>query len=339
MTGMPHRDDLFIAEYTLGLLDPQQAAQAHALLNQDYSAVIGALQWEERFLGLVDELTPLTPPDGLLGRIRASAGLPAASAAPARPAAPLPIRPATQPAPSADFEPRLIRPERQAAPQPAQPFSATAAKAAEPAASGIAAARRHASQPALAPRPADTAGARVSNPQPNARPVRKRSALSAAWHSLGFWRAACAILAAFAVISALPARFPAPRPADAAMPHAATPPPVITQVAILQAPGLSSTPGWVLTLDSRQNVTLAPKVDIDVPDTDSVYLWTHNETETQPRLLGVVDPTQALTLPASVTGQVSPGQIFEMTQEPNAGGPPPEPEGPVLFIGRTVRLG
>lgn len=83
---------------------------------------------------------------------------------------------------------------------------------------------------------------------------------------------------------------------------------------------------------------LQPQVDIVVPDSDKVYLWTYLEHLPQPRLLGVVDPHRPLTLPVEVTGEVVPGQIFEMTQEPGSSNPR-EPTGPILFIGRTVNLG
>jgi len=161
----------------------------------------------------------------------------------------------------------------------------------------------------------------------------------AIWRSLWFWRALSAALAILAAVLILPKGAFKHDPAlSASLQPATTPAPKIVQVAIMQAPGLSSTPGWVLTVDSRQNLVLAPQVDIVVPETESVYLWTYREQSPQPRLLGVVDPTRSLTLPMEVTGEVSPGQIFEMTQEPNAA-PPQTPDGPILFIGRTVSLG
>ena len=166
------------------------------------------------------------------------------------------------------------------------------------------------------------------------RPPRRKL-----WRNLWLWRALSAALAILAGALALPEDSFRHDPAQSAsLQPAAAPSPQIVQVAIMQAPGSSSTPGWILTIDSRQNVLLAPQVDIVVPATESVYLWTYTEQTPHPRLLGLVDPTQSLTLPMEVTGEISPGQIFEMTQEPNLA-TPREPEGPVLFIGRTVSLG
>src|SRR5690606_2216765 len=38
-----------------------------------------------------------------------------------------------------------------------------------------------------------------------------------------------------------------------------------TQAAILQAPGQSSTPGWIVTIDAQRNVLLNPQVRTDIP--------------------------------------------------------------------------
>lgn len=388
MSSLHHKDDFFIAEYTLGLLEPDEIAQAHALLGADDDAVVCALQWEARLLELTDALTPLHPPDALLGRIHATLGLPrnpaplrqpskpqpdfAAPAAPDTPAAlpkespkPAPPKanpthaaprpdlraPPAEPRPSAgatsvaessmpmDFEPRLIRPDTSAA----QPSRAAQAGSAASASAGTEAAR---TQPWTRPDPAAPASpARVRNAPPDPTETFRREAASrrparkSFWRSLWFWRTLSAALAILAAVLVLPKNTFRHDPAlNASVQQLAAPTPHIMQVAIMQAPGLSSTPGWILTVDDRQNVVLAPQVDILVPESESVYLWTYNEQSPHPRLLGAIDPTRPLTLPMEVTGEVAPGQIFEMTQEPNLA-PPREPDGPILFIGRTVSLG
>ncbi|TAL86284.1 MAG: hypothetical protein EPN46_08710 [Candidimonas sp.] len=67
-------DRLLIAEYTLGLLSLQEAAQAQALLGSAPEAVVDALKWEDQFLGLADQLHPITPPANLLQHIQDSLG-------------------------------------------------------------------------------------------------------------------------------------------------------------------------------------------------------------------------------------------------------------------------
>ncbi|MDX3893325.1 anti-sigma factor domain-containing protein [Pusillimonas sp.] len=355
MTSLHHKDDFFIAEYTLGLLDPDEIAQAHSLLGADDNAVVSALQWEARLLELTDALTPLNPPGALLGRIQATLGLP--RSVPAAPPRPAPesaaARPARAPAPPSsappastaqsgmamDFEPRLIRPDAASKP----PEAAQAPRTARPAEPlGVATARRE--PPAVSDAPApEPVRVRAAPPDPIEafRPdagalVPSRRAI---WRSLWFWRALSAALAILAAVLVLPKDTFKHDPAlSASLQPPTAPAPKIVQIAVMQAPGLSSTPGWVLTVDSRQNLVLAPQVDIVVPESESVYLWTYTEQSPHPRLLGVVDPARSLTLPVDVTGEVRPGQIFEMTQEPNIA-PPQEPDGPILFIGRTVSLG
>ncbi|HUH88570.1 MAG TPA: anti-sigma factor [Pusillimonas sp.] len=334
MSHLHHQDDIFIAEYTLGLLEQDQLAKAHSLLSQDDAAAGCALQWEERLLSLTDALTPLHPSDRLLQRIQATLGLPVNKQTPT---------PASTPQSgmglAMGFEPRLIRPDT----------ASVLSNESIPSAPGVAPAPQDRSKistatPAEKPAALSAQPARVRaappdpmeafRPDANARPPRP-----ALWRSLWFWRSLSTALAVLAAVLALPeTTFRQDPTVSAPLQPPAAPAPQIVQVAIMQAPGTSSTPGWILTVDSRQNVILAPQVDIVVPETESVYLWTYNEQSPRPRLLGLVDPQRSLTLPMEVTGQVSPGQFFEMTQEPSQA-TPQEPDGPILFIGRTVSLG
>src|SRR5690606_19124407 len=67
-------DEILLAEYSLGLLETNELAQAHALMSSDDAALATALQWEERFLSLVDVLVPIEPSPLLLQRIQTSLG-------------------------------------------------------------------------------------------------------------------------------------------------------------------------------------------------------------------------------------------------------------------------
>ena len=112
-----------------------------------------------------------------------------------------------------------------------------------------------------------------------------------------------------------------------------------TRAAILQAPGQSSTPAWIVTFDPQGNVLMSPEVRSDIPGDASVQLWTYNETLRQPRSLGLVDPNKPITIPASLMGELGSEQYFEMTLEPQGGSANGSPSGPVLFIGRVVVFG
>ena len=372
-----HKDDFFIAEYTLGLLEPDDIAQAHALLGEDDEAVICALQWEARLLELTDALTPLHPPTALFDRLCDTLALPRHAATPFSAAQPTAIEDASSvkspaasstssasppprsnseaaaPAPAAQsvtnigFEPRLIRPDSASSAPGPQPDVATASQQSSNAGAGDAIRRNEPTLRAEPPQPSTTLETppRVRTAPPDPTEAFRREAASRRrprrgfFGNLWFWRVLSGALAVLAVVLLLPENTFRHDPAQSATLQPATvPTPTVVQVAVMQAPGTSSTPGWILTVDSRQNVVLQPQVDILLPETESVYLWTYNEQMPRPRLLGVVDPTRSLTLPMEVTGEVAPGQIFEMTQEPNVG-VPREPEGPILFIGRTVSLG
>lgn len=235
--------DLLIAEYTLGLLNLQETAQAQALLGKDPQAVVTALRWEGRFLDLVDQLPPVEPPAQLLQRIQAALGM----------------------------EITLIK-------------------------------------------------------HPSIWLKAGKKILNATWKGLWFWR----VLSVALLIAAV---------TYAAKPNLAViEAPPLAQVAVLQAPGQSSTPGWVLTLDKKHTLFLSPKVHIDVPADASVRLWTHSDSAPQPRSLGTLEPNQPATIPASTLGSIGQDQIFEMTLEPKSGTPSASPTGPVLFIGRMITL-
>lgn len=111
------------------------------------------------------------------------------------------------------------------------------------------------------------------------------------------------------------------------------------QAAVLQAPGQSSTPGWILTVDPEGNVLLNPQVETQILESQSAQLWTQPASSTVPRSLGLIDPNRPVTLPHSLIGTLETGQIFEITLEAKGGSNSTMPNGPVLFIGRLVRFG
>ncbi|HLS42421.1 MAG TPA: anti-sigma factor [Paenalcaligenes sp.] len=111
------------------------------------------------------------------------------------------------------------------------------------------------------------------------------------------------------------------------------------QAAVLQAPGQSSTPGWILTVDPEGNVLLNPQVETEVSADQSAQLWTQQASSTNPRSLGLIDPNRPVAIPAALIGELETGQVFEITLEDKGGATSNMPSGPVLFIGRLVRFG
>ncbi|MYN12035.1 hypothetical protein GSY71_02565 [Pusillimonas sp. TS35] len=151
-------------------------------------------------------------------------------------------------------------------------------------------------------------------------------------HSVWLWRGATIVFAALALAISLVPKEPLPPPINVVQ---VAP----TRAAILQAPGQSSTPGWIVTFDPQGNVLMSPQVHSDVAPKSAVQLWTYNETVSAPRSLGLIDPNRPITVPAALMGELGKEQYFEMTLEPQGGSPTASPSGPVLFIGRVVTFG
>ncbi len=174
-------------------------------------------------------------------------------------------------------------------------------------------------------------------PLPEAIPITQPSSLPPAQSrrlssSVWIWRGTTLVFAALALALAL-------------MPSEPVKPPVTvvkvapTRAAILQAPGQSSTPAWIVTFDPQGNVLMSPQVRSDIPADAAVQLWTYNATLPQPRSMGLIDPNKPITVPATLMGELGKEQYFEMTLEPHGGSPTSSPSGPVLFIGRVVTFG
>lgn len=64
-----------IGEYVLGLLDEAEAAEVRELIERDSEAAQMALQWQQHFLELSDQLPPQTPSTQLWQRLQDSLGL------------------------------------------------------------------------------------------------------------------------------------------------------------------------------------------------------------------------------------------------------------------------
>lgn len=294
--------DITIGQYTLGLLASKDTARLQALLSSDAAAARSALRWEEELLSLVDALPPIQPPHQLLESVLATLDLPLPPDEPAAPVTPVtPATPVTR-----VTSPRLSHADR--VPEPERPERPPRQKPIEQA-------PKHQSlDTAAVPPPTipkhDGAGKRPSK---------------------AFWVGGAAL--AVVLLALLTLLFVPSTPAE--------PPIVIVEVApskgaILQAPGQSSTPGWVVTVDLENNVTLTPQVHTETPADTSVQLWTYNTGLPQPRSLGLIDPNQPVAVPAQIMGEIGEGQFFEMTLEPEGGSLISEPSGPILFIGRVV---
>ena len=144
------------------------------------------------------------------------------------------------------------------------------------------------------------------------------------WNNVGFWRAwglagAVAVLVlAFMLVVAVPADV---APAQ--------------YLAVLETPGAGAR--WIVQADAT-SVQLIPVANVVPGVKQSLQFWTKQQGAAGPTSLGLVAANQRIVIPTSRLPGLSANQLFEVTLEPEKGSPLPRPTGPVLALGRTVRL-
>ncbi len=106
---------------------------------------------------------------------------------------------------------------------------------------------------------------------------------------------------------------------------------------LLQAPDKST--GWVVEVTAGQRLRLVPVAPgAELPPGKALQFWTKIDGAAGPTSLGLVRPGQVTEIPlASLPGLVE-RQLFELTLEPETGSPIGRPTGPILFIGRSIRI-
>ena len=122
---------------------------------------------------------------------------------------------------------------------------------------------------------------------------------------------------------------------------------VITKISQPPAPGYmvvlvgpqDKSPGWVVQASSNsQQARLIPLGKMEVPGDKSLQFWTKGDDWKGPVSLGLVKPGQSLEIPLDKLPPLQPNQLFEITLEPYNGSPINRPTGPILFIGRAVKI-
>lgn len=107
---------------------------------------------------------------------------------------------------------------------------------------------------------------------------------------------------------------------------------------VLAAPQ-NAAPGWVLKLTDDDTLRLEPLAETVVPEQRALQLWTKADDWEGPVSLGLVEPGRAVDVKLGTLPKVVPNQLFEITLEPAKGSPIGRPTGPILFIGRAVKVG
>ena len=117
-----------------------------------------------------------------------------------------------------------------------------------------------------------------------------------------------------------------------------TQPPAPGYMVVLVGPQ-DKAPGWVVQAGSNsQQARLIPLGKMEVPGDKSLQFWTKGDDWKGPVSLGLVKPGQSLEIPLDKLPPLQPNQLFEITLEPYNGSPVNRPTGPILFIGRAVKI-
>lgn len=157
------------------------------------------------------------------------------------------------------------------------------------------------------------------------RAPAKASAWQTWWSSLGFWRAVAATgFVAASVVALLPST-------------GLFAPAAPQYMVVLVAPN-GTAPGWVVQTSGRDTLRLVPLGSTAVPEQRSLQFWTKADDWNAPVSLGLVQPGQPLEVKLDQLPPLVPNQLFEITLEPYNGSPTGRPTGPILYIGRAVKL-
>ena len=98
-------------------------------------------------------------------------------------------------------------------------------------------------------------------------------------------------------------------------------------------------PGWVVQAGTNsQQARLIPLGKVDVPADKSLQFWTKGNDWKGPVSLGLVRPGESKEVSLDKLPPLEPNQLFEITLEPYNGSPLDRPTGPILFIGRAVKI-
>lgn len=150
------------------------------------------------------------------------------------------------------------------------------------------------------------------------------------WERLGFWQAlsGLAVAASLVLASLLVLRAPEPAPER--------------YLAVLQTPKDART-GWLVQIDAGDAGAVLKLVPVgaptEVPAGRTLQFWTKPDGATGPTSLGLVRAGQPVTVPLDkLPARPGAADLFEITLEPEGGSPYDRPSGPILYIGRTIRL-
>lgn len=148
---------------------------------------------------------------------------------------------------------------------------------------------------------------------------------SGIWSNLAFWRVATGVSMAAALALAWIVLVAGPVL------------PTQQYVAVLQSPTDRSA-GWIVETGARDSVRLTPLLPTPVGSGQALQFWTKPDGAAGPTSLGLVPADRPTIVPGSRLPGLSPNQLFEITLEPAGGSRIGRPTGPILFVGRAVKV-
>lgn len=157
--------------------------------------------------------------------------------------------------------------------------------------------------------------------------IKQAGGWKAWWNSLAFWRmlAGGGLAAAAALAVTVSMQQQAPNGPG--------------YLVVLVAPQ-DKAPGWIVQAGNKnsRDLSLIPLGPTSVPQQKTLQFWTKGKDWGAPVSLGLVRPGQTLKLKLDKLPPMQPEQLFEITLEPETGSPTGRPTGPILYIGRAVKV-
>lgn len=168
-----------------------------------------------------------------------------------------------------------------------------------------------------------------------AAPARSGAANDALWSSVQFWRwLSGGAVAAAMVMSVLLVRTLVAPPAGVEQAQVEAP----RYLAVLQSPDNAAT-GWIVETVGTDAIRLVQVGEgAAIPQGKTMQFWTKPEGAAGPTSLGLVKPGQVVVVPKGQLPGLADRTLFELTLEPEGGSPYNKPSGPILFVGKAVRL-
>lgn len=101
-----------------------------------------------------------------------------------------------------------------------------------------------------------------------------------------------------------------------------------------------ASPAWLVSIDiADRTLTIRPVADVTVAQ-KSLELWLVRGSESPPQSLGLLNPTQPLSIPisAAVSQDVYSKAVLAVSLEPEGGSPTGLPTGPVVYQGTLLPM-